>query len=356
MIIRKTSKISITDILCMAIFGLSLFAVTFLAITVGGFKLSLFRILVVIAFLLTILKSLKLNNYIICMAVWLAEALLSYLWCTDTTRWFQAVFFIFIAFALVLFYSYNIVNTGVFNKACVFFALLIGVHNFIAYREIATGVYRWADETKVYALIRDGSPTSVFSNPNNLATVLLFGITVLIICFMNSKIKIMRLLWGGLIISCIYLIVCTKSRANAIALIIGIIFYFLIGSKQSSKRVGFFVALMMIGGLLAISPVGDLIVSQFSDVVRIKVSEETLRVELLKTGWDCFIDSYGLGVGAGNLPNKIIDHMGALGGSLHFWWLEVLFTYGPIVFALYIYSYVKLLLTCINNSKRGSSI
>ncbi len=115
---------------------------------------------------------------------------------------------------------------------------------------------------------------------------------------------------------------------------------------------------LVLFGIVLVTPIGTSIITKMGSFFNFSISNgsESLRINLLHHGWESFKKTYFLGAGAGNLPVMINNVSGIEGGQLHFWWLEVLFTYGPLIWALYIFSYIKLLRGNFRGAAQGSFV
>ena len=74
-------------------------------------------------------------------------------------------------------------------------------------------------------------------------------------------------------------------------------------------------------------------------------SGDLIRINLIKNGFVFLKDSFGFGVGAGNIPYYLENYSRFEIGtifSLHNWWLDILITYGVGLFILYLVYYGKL--------------
>jgi len=181
----------------------------------------------------------------------------------------------------------------------------------------------------------------------------------LTICVYYSKTLVGRFVYLGGLISSVYQIIRTQSRANIIALFVGVLIYICLTRKLSGRKLIIAVSLAyLLGFSLLFLP----ITSMLSDFVRsylhfgLSGGSESMRLNLLSAGWESFLKTYGLGTGAGNLAYNIGLNLNLVAGDLHIWWLEVLFSYGVIIFVLYINRYYSLTKTCIKNALAGSYI
>lgn len=150
--------------------------------------------------------------------------------------------------------------------------------------------------------------------------------------------------------------ICSLSRANVVAIITGIIILFVSLKSTSAKKIISIILGVFALGIVMISPIGSKLIEQALGFLDFNISNgsEALRVRLFSAGWSAFTKSFGVGVGAGNLPTIIARESGIVGGKLHFWWLEVLFSYGIVIFSGYMFLYFSSIRKCFARIKEGS--
>lgn len=357
----STEKININQWIVVLLFGTSLFAASIITIDVSGFKMSFFRLLILLALFLFVLPSLLREGQRKCtvfMLLWLMTALISGVWVSDREAWFKDLFFLVEAFVMVAYFQKYVTTKSVFIKAARLFSFFVFVHNCIGYYEMFTHDYHWVSKelAATYTFIHGKIPVSVFFNSNNYATVLLLGIAFLTICLKNTENFLGKAFYIFTITSSIYQMICSLSRANVVALIAGIIILFVALRATDATKIISIILGIFLSCLVIISPLGSKLIEQSFGFLDFNISNgsEALRVQLLNAGWKAFSKSFGFGVGAGNLPNIIASESGIVGGKLHLWWLEVLFSYGIIVFTGYLYCYFNSIKKCFARIKKRS--
>jgi len=350
------------NIITVALFATSLFAASILYVDFSGFRLSIFRVLIFVVGGFVVIQNTfnRQNKSCVIMLIWLCYALFSFLWVSDKSSWLKDVFFIFEAYVLTSYFSSRIDNKAILINSCRAFSLFIAIHNLIGYYEMFT--HNYINVSKEFMRTRayyfGKVPVSVFYNSNNYATVLLLGIALTFICVHYSKTIVGKVFYLAIAVSSAVQIWFSLSRANALALIVGVVMYFLIRKDYSNFKIVLIMFFVLCGGILLVSSLGDeinmLLVKYFSfDITN---GSESLRLELIQSGWQAFVKTYGLGTGAGNLATNISSLSGIYGGKLHFWWLEVLFTYGIFIFALYILNYFGIIVKLYKRAKSGDFI
>ena len=335
-----------STIIMILLFCTSLFSASIITVDFVGFKLSIFRGLVFLCFsYLCLTPTKKYNIYSAFMLLWLLWGLLGGILVTDRSAWIKELFFVLVAVTCVEFFRRKMVSSNILIRMCKAFTLFIGIHNGIGYYEIITRHYSWVSPelSKTYGFIYGYIPVSVFYNANNYATVLLFGIAIAAIAIKYSR-AFEKFIFIPILVSSIIQIILTLSRANLIALSIGFFLFLAIKRVRNQNRIIIAILLVVVGGFILASPMGGMLISKVASYFNFKITNgsENLRITLLEAGWKSFKQSYFLGTGAGNLPVSITLITGIPGGQLHFWWLDVLFTYGPLIWILYIGCYLRI--------------
>lgn len=183
-------------------------------------------------------------------------------------------------------------------------------------------------------------PVGTFDNPNNLSLYLLVTTAFLLLLF---KIKPDRKeFWMTGLILCIVIILNTHSRFANIILVIMLIFsllfyisnqYFktLIKHKRYMALLGFSIAIVF--AMIFYNGI------HLMEAIESRISSENfsneVRMNLIKNGWDFFVNSKGLGIGAGNFEPYIAQGKGAFEThgiiNSHNWLIQILSQYGMLI-------------------------
>ena len=351
--------------LVLLIIASSLVAADFISISLGFMELSLFRISLMLLAILTIFNYLKsnkkfaLNNLSIQSKIirfyllWLFYAILSLGWAKDYDSWLRAVFYITVGFLCIWTFSVYLKEKKDFSKVFLVFFIMLAIHNLIGLNEVLTGVYRFADMSRIDRHGQFGynaaarTPVSMFGNTNDFATVITLGIFITYIVLVNTDSKILKSISIFNLISSIYLLVRTGSRANMLGLAIGILVFIYLSyyRKITVKTI-----LLMLGvPLLILNPfVLDKILAFASVNLNFNFAgtgSDGIRLGLIKNGLLFLKETIGFGVGAGNIEfwmdNYKVYYTGTI-RNMHNWWMEVLVGYGIFIFMGYIWTYLKM--------------
>ena len=204
----------------------------FLNFSVGSVQMSPFRALLILELLLLFFKKRVVRfpgKNSMCYAirfmfVWFTYSIISMIWTKDLQSWFKAVYFLFIG-VMGIFVVYNIVQKKETLWNC-FFSLNLGIaiQSFIGWYEVFTRDYRFIvlneQNSRIYLAGTSRIPIAMQGNPNNFATMMLFGICIALICTKTTKKEYGKILNYILAINYGVLLIMTTSRANIIGLLL----------------------------------------------------------------------------------------------------------------------------------------
>ncbi|MDQ0415870.1 O-antigen ligase [Croceifilum oryzae] len=327
--------------------------------------------------------------YIAFLCFWIVYAVLTLTWVIDMGRGIRYVVFLTNMIALALSFPYFIRNESYYQKITkVLFGVYTAIILFAVFESVT--LIHLPTSRAVDGNVSDGvsaSVTSVFTNQNDLATcitlALPFIVAAMIMLPLSRKMK--AAVYGVFILSG-YVLFATGSRVNElivlplIAVALLILFWKSLDRSRfrlkSIRTNGFFLllAVVLIQVMLAtmLTPEGQRVVedklgstsASLSDLHN-AVSEElvggeshtegqsgesiTVRVNLLKHGFDFLVKSHFMGVGAGNIERLMhpssVEYVSedVNKENIHNWWAEILVNFGVVTFALYLALYVWLL-------------
>lgn len=314
----------------------------FFAITIPGLgNLSIYRISILMMLVWMMLKKWhKVTIYdksikysVDFMLLWLLYAIITVVWARDLNDWFRNVFFLFIAVVFLLL-AINYITTVRDIQNCLI-ALFLGVliQAVLGWYGILTLDERFVRiEYNTYIF-----PKAMCGNPNDLATLLFLGL-----CLTNYFFRISDYVWKKIIMALIAIILlmliikCT-SRANMVGIIIATFFYVYFSGRHYKKNVAIFAILSF-----ALLPFIIEFVLLFIRNGGLKGSNLT-RVNLIKNGFVFLLETFGMGVGAGQIETWVYERatyttLGFL--NMHNWWMEILTSYGIVIFVGYIIFYL----------------
>lgn len=297
----------------------------------------------------------KSNSYIKFYCLWFVYSLFTIIWVRDYYSWLRAVFFIGSGIISIIFLSKYIRSKKDFLKIFNCILIMIMIHSLIGWYELKTGNYKFVILSKFDPYnqmtwnIAKRTPVSIFGNPNDFATVMVLGFFIAYICAINSRSLIWKLLSYVTMISTAMLCISTNSRANIIGLLIGmiILLYF---RKLKYRNVKIILILLVLSSIIFIFPnIFESFYSTISSKIYFNFQDtngsDVVRLNLIKNGLTFLIGTLGFGTGAGNIEywmvNKSIYYTGRV-MNIHNWWMEILVSYGIVIFCLYIRVYIRM--------------
>jgi teichuronic acid biosynthesis protein TuaE len=344
----------------------SFFAEQLFAVDMHVFQLSIYKItLLLLTFLITSIYLLKPDSVkifpdgksrkiVLFYFFWLFWAIISLAWVYDYKPWFRTVYAIASGVLVIIYLTMFLKNKKDFIAAFNIVQIMLIMHNIIGWYEIFTGDYRFLDSEKLdYYMMVDvagRNPVSMLGNTNDFALLISMGAFISFICFKNSNNMLWKLISLGTIVSSIVLLIRTDSRANILGFIIAMgVFVLLYFFK--AKNIKNFVLIGVCLSILALYPtflgsIYDILSQklQFGFVASTGSSME-IRINLMKNGFLFLAQTLGFGTGAGNIEYWMA-HKGIFYTrniiNIHNWWMELLVGYGIIVFAGYLWMYIKI--------------
>lgn len=350
----------------------SLIGANVISINLGGFQLSLFRMSILIMLCILILELLvgsrkipisikRPNKYSInFMIFWLVYAIFSLAWVKDYNAWTKSVFFLSLGLICIILFNTYFKNKSEIITSFKVITLFSIFHNLLGWFEVITGTYIFVTLEKAFYFARGNYPVSVFGNPNDFATFMLFVVFISFTSIKNSSSIIMKNIYRINMASSIVLLFLSGSRANILGLILGLIIFIFISLKYHKTR-------RTVGGLLVI---GFIIIALFPDSINLMrneldfssaeiVGSDNVRINLIKNGIAFLLNTFLLGTGSGNSEYWMQYHsIYWTGGiyNLHNWWVEILVNYGLIIFLMYIIFYINLFRSMMRKFKVSSML
>ncbi|MEH7384297.1 O-antigen ligase family protein [Bacillus sp. JJ1521] len=196
-------------------------------------------------------------------------------------------------------------------------------------------------------------PTAVFTNENDFASFLSISIFFFVALIMNGKVPILKII-GLLGIPLItYLILVTSSRANLLAVMLGLLFWFFFILRNRQKMIVLYGAMILfvLANLLFTDQLSKVYALGFEEIHTLIEREETgnsvdIRENLLKNVAVFVGDTLGFGVGAGNAEYYMKNfqvYETFHNYNVHNWWAEIAVHYGVFIFIGYILLFIYLI-------------
>ena len=329
----------------------------FLCIDIGPFSLFPLRILLPLLWLLLVLgilinkgklniSHIKVKHYLLFLAFWLVYAVLSLAWAADKVEAIREIIFLLMGVSLIFFVVFHFNNLMYFKRLYNLWLLILLALIGIGLWEHTTGSHlsvsglAGAPERLSYA------PTGVFYNQNDYATYLALSVPFVLAFIRYNGGLIKRLLGLAILVLSLYLVVVTFSRANYLAIFLGVAFWFLVLLKVKNKLKvlalsGLVVLLLFVAFPTWTQDIFGIVNVQLGSLAAVMTANSeagsvAVRLNLIKNSLIFLVNSCGFGVGAGNAEYYLIT-------NVHNWWAEILVQYGVFVFAGYVLFYLGLL-------------
>jgi len=330
----------------------------------AGIQWSLYRILLIFSlfFLLTekgVSKKVRLSSgsdYTYFLVFWLFYSLFLIIVVEDFASYFRCFLFLLSALVTSVVIATNINSKKDLDRALRVFEIAALLLSSIGGYEIVTGNYLFVtEETNDYynmnilleSTLGIRVPISVFRNPNDFSIFLLFAYFTSFYLTRVKKNRIDRLFSTVLMVWFLFMVVATQSRASFAALLLGTFiilfdrFKYLSAAKKSIIVVILLASLSsVVAWVIANKELYEALIAFEPDDAG---SSDYARMLLIKNGLKIYGDSYGLGVGLGNIEchmAKFPDETGHI-KNIHNWWMELLVSSGPFVLLYYLRIYIK---------------
>ncbi|HAQ06965.1 MAG TPA: hypothetical protein DCR24_05350 [Bacillus bacterium] len=345
-----------------------------ISLKVGPISLFPYRLLLPVAILIYLyywIKTKRISLYgeepvkpvLIFLLAWIGFSLLSLLWARSFIEGVKDIFFlssgIFFIFLFITSFNKRKDFSALFYTwvLVMMFMLAVGYWNYLTQQQLP--VSRLAT-MGAYVQHR---PTAVFANENDYASYLALSFFFAFAVFHRYKpgaIKIhpllIRLTAGFLVISAIFQIYVSESRANLLSVIIGLVFWFLFFTKLKEKRYLVIIGLIGFAGAYLIfgSMINNIILTVWSQISSAFIPSNNaaastdIRINLLKNALIFIADSFGMGIGAGNIEYYMKNYAVLPTDNIvniHNWWAEIFVHYGIFIFVGYLLLYLWLIVS-----------
>lgn len=301
----------------------------------------------------------RVKPYFIFFLLWLTWGLISLLWAPNTILGIKHLVYLGSGCLIVFF-------TVFYSRTLEDLKTLLMINVFVLIFEIGLGLWELYSGFHLmgsfprYYLRHNILPViGTFGHPNNFATYLSMYLPLLYMWGKYHENKIMTCIYFILLILGIHLIISTDSRANMLAVILGIIFvliFIIINNwdlffRSLIKTIIILTIILGLGTFSYTNQFFDLtnnhIVQQITSVFTHweEGSSINVRKTLILKGLAMLKESYGFGVGPGNSQFLMEQYKNETFGNvkMHNWWVEVLVDYGVLVWVLLLFFLAKMI-------------
>ncbi len=270
----------------------------------------------------------------------LLYSVISVVWSKSIDDWFRSVFFLVVAVLAIILYSsyFRERKQIIYPLKALCFGILI--QSLIGWFEVFTRVYIFKPEAILTRPVINqlGVPVAMQFNSNNFALMMFFGTFIAMINMTYSE--RFKALYFTVGVSYVVLAFLTGSRAITLAYLLAAAF--ILTRKGKARTV---IVIILLALFIAIPQT----VSFIQNTLQFRFSENTgsdyVRMNLIRNGLYFLLQTYGFGVGAGQIQYWMRENAVYYTGSIlamHNWWLELLTSNGIIIFAGYTAFYIKL--------------
>lgn len=288
------------------------------------------------------------------LGFWLVYGCITLVWAPSTADAVEDLIFLFMSASIIAIAVFTLRSLRDLDRFFRFWLLLLAAINLIGLWELRTGQHLPMSKSNEVFFDHD-LPTCVFRNPNDFATVLTLGLPFAIAWIGHVRTLLPRLAGLAMVLSSLTLVLATGSRANVIAIMVGGLFWFAL-LLPPRKKAATLLAAVVVAVLLAaalpnafrerVEEVGEELGTV--NVERLETSGTSLNIRknLIANALGLVVDSYGFGVGAGNVEHRIEQQSANFTAGIvnvHNWWVEILANYGVVVFAGYVVFFLSIL-------------
>lgn len=333
----------------------------------GDYNITPYRLACAIGLLLipfnrkTIKSNKLIYSYYVFLIFWILYSFFLLVIATPDKKGFLENLFFLLCGTITTYYIAVYVRDWKMMKKCFLTIEIAAIVPYIfAFYEIFVGTYLFVSSSNqdYYSLeSADLSslglrvPISTFSNPNDFSFMIIVVLVASFLLYKISKTKKKYLhlfvVWVSL-----FLILAAQSRAGVISVFIfwGVYMLNRFSILSSSKKKLYLAMIpLLVGGIYWIYWVYQDIIEP---LLLFGEHSDTIRENLIRSGWVYLKSSYYLGVGLGNIEYYVLNRPLFYTGeilNIHNWWMEILVSSGVIVFLWYVMLYLKL----INRTYKG---
>jgi teichuronic acid biosynthesis protein TuaE len=302
----------------------------------------------------------NIKYYAAFLAIWLLYASLSIIWGQDPGGYIRYICFLTANISVVLTISCYFSNFDDLQHYFKLWISILAVMVILGLINMFTG-YQFLDTTP---LVPRGAglaateyflktPRGLSQNRNDYATYLALSIPFLISFLRHTKSIIYKWAGIGFLLITIYVLVYTLSRGNYLGLLAGVAVWFLFLERKIKNKLRIVITIVILAGFLIYRLPGltetvlNVASGRIEQLDQYSDASVMIRQNLIKNAFEFIVDSFGLGIGAGNSDYYMI-HFGKYDTSnittVHNWWVEIILEYGIPIFVLYVIFYMCMIL------------
>lgn len=333
-----------------------------LSLSAGFFSLFIYRIMMIVCLLILFIQAvgkkgisdvwqeIRVKGALYFLLLWLVYGSVSLLWAQSVIDGVKYLFLIDtgIAFIFLAVFAFTRIRqlTVVFGIWMLMSGLMlaIGLVNHFGRIQLPTStLYGGPDYKLAY-------PTAVFTNQNDLATLLAISVFFYLAAARNLRGSAIRLMAFAAALLSVYIIELTESRASLFAVAAGVAFYVFLLLPVKWKKIsaavggGLLICVLAYLGLHGAIPL-DFISQGEGYSVNGAPASNVVRSNMLRSTLSYLADTWGFGVGAGNL-SVYLQYMPLYNTNhiyeVHNWLAEITGNFGILIGGGYLAMYAAL--------------
>lgn len=325
-----------------------------------GINISLYDIFVLLVWGLFAKKRLLKKQYeVIFFIIWLIWTVLSFWRANAVNLWAYYVLYLGVTI-LFLQYLIRISDVFVFEAIPKALSTALFVHLVIGLYEITS--HRYLFEVGQFSKRYYGKVgVSVFHNPNDYSTFVIVILPFIVYLLAHEK-QFVKKLWYCLLVALsILMLIINESRLAVLSLLVLGVLYMLVLTRKSKYRILYYLLFFVVlAAFFSFSKSRVWLMNMLHEnSLNLSKNSDQIRLNLIKNGFYFLRKTYGFGVGAGNLhewlATKSIYYIGTI-RYMHNWYIEILATFGVVIFTLYLIFHIRVILTLIHNSTTEKNI
>ena len=302
------------------------------------------------------LSHIRVKIYLQYLGLWMGYAFISLLWATSKTDAIRNIIFLFMGVSIIFFIVNYLRELNQLRYFYYLWLLVFGLLIPVGVWEVSTGnhlnVSGLSEELRMRFLF---APTTVFTTQNDYAAYIVLTLPLVLMWIRYCPKLFSRALGVLVFIAGLWLLLLTFSRSCYIAVLTGILFWFvfLLRWKKKIKALALTALICVLLVVLFPAKTRDILTKveiQAASLNPIILSNEGIgslyvRLNLIKNALYFTAKSAGFGVGAGNVEHymenfKIYPVAELI--NVHNWWVEILANYGVFFFTGYLIFYFTL--------------
>jgi teichuronic acid biosynthesis protein TuaE len=367
------SLLKIEKIICYLVIMTGFLGSALLAVNVGNYNVSLFRILFILLWAAIVVRILlageirvprgKVRWFLLFLVLWFIYAVFSLAWALSFVDAVKNIFFLFIGISLVIFICYYFRSQEELSKLYYVFLGAFYLLLIIGIAEYLTGCH--LPVSRYYNFANKFIPTSVFHNENDFATFISLYVPFGICTALYARNRLLKISSILSILGACLLIVVIGARSSMLALFIEfiVLFFLLTNIKQKSYLLGVTVLAIIMLHLFSFPLLDNLFTTVTEQVNSLAIQYElqtgsvNTRLNLIKNGLVFLVSTVGFGVGAGNIEywmSNCGQYNTAGISNMHNWWMEIMTSYGIIIFIGYLLFYFGIIYNLLIKRKRNN--